>query len=117
VSKTGTPGQLEIEHVSAGATHTLVLKGELDLASAPTLAQVVREPPSDSANVLALDLSRLTFLDSTGLRATVEAGELCRERGQGFLLVPGPRQVQRVFEIAGLLDVLPFGPDLDDSPS
>jgi hypothetical protein len=36
------------------------------------------------------------------------AKELCEQHGYEFLLIAGPRNIQRMFELTGLLDVLPF---------
>ena len=40
--------------------------------------------------------------------AVILAGQLCERDGHDFALVPGPRAVQRMFELTGLIDVLPF---------
>jgi anti-anti-sigma factor len=53
-------------------------------------------------------LSKLTLIDSTGLRAVLFAKELSDRHGYEFVLIPGPSHVQRLFELAGLFDVLPF---------
>lgn len=53
-----------------------------------------------------LDLSRLGFSDSSGLHATIEPSE--RSAAQNTRLVIIPRLVQRMFEITGLLEMLPF---------
>jgi anti-anti-sigma factor len=60
------------------------------------------------ATGLTLDLSRLTFMGSTGLRLILLARDVCKVRGMAFALIPGPSQVQRVFEVADLVDRLPF---------
>jgi anti-anti-sigma factor len=57
---------------------------------------------------LTLDLRQLTFLDSTGLHLILFAQRLCKDKETEFALVPGPRQVQRVFELAALVNRLPF---------
>ena len=88
-------------------THTLVLAGKFDMATSPDV-ETVLVACAASARRLTLDLSQLTFMDSTGLGLVLSAQRLCRASGAEFALVPGPRQVQRVFEITGLLDVLPF---------
>ena len=49
-----------------------------------------------------LDLSKLTFLDSTGLRCVVTADERLREQGRRLVIVRGPDAVQRVFSITRL---------------
>lgn len=86
--------------------HTIALRGELDLASAPQLEEAIGD--IDGAGTVKLDLRALAFIDSTGVRTTLAAREHCTRRGIDFTLIPGPKQVQRLFEIVGLLDVLPF---------
>jgi anti-anti-sigma factor len=86
--------------------HTIVLRGELDLASAPALEEAMGTV--DGAGTVTLYLRPLAFIDSTGVRATLAVREHCTRGGIDFTLIPGPKQVQRLFEIVGLLDVLPF---------
>jgi anti-anti-sigma factor len=61
-----------------------------------------------SADDITLDLSGLTFMDCCGLRSILSVGKACETRTYGFTLIPGQSQVQRLFELTGLLDVLPF---------
>jgi anti-sigma B factor antagonist len=90
----------------SGDDHTLVLSGELDMSAEDELETAIIS--CAKAARLTLDLSQLTFMDSTGLTLMLLASDLCKAHGIVFALVPGPRQVQRVFEIAGVLDSLPF---------
>jgi anti-anti-sigma factor len=64
--------------------------------------------------VLVLDLSDLTFLDSTGLRTVVTADERARESGRRLVVVRGPDAVQRVFAITRLEERLEM---VDDASS
>jgi anti-anti-sigma factor len=64
--------------------------------------------------VLVLDLSDLTFLDSTGLRTVVTADERARENGRRLVVVRGPDAVQRVFAITRLEERLEM---VDDASS
>ena len=59
---------------------------------------------------IVIDLSRLTFIDSSGLWAITLTQRICRKRGLGLLIKPGPERVQSVFEVTGLADLLPFTP-------
>ena len=52
--------------------------------------------------MVVLDLSKLTFLDSTGLRCLVTADERARDEGRRVVIVRGPEPVQRVFSITRL---------------
>jgi anti-anti-sigma factor len=102
------PARLGVEDLVWGGRRTLILIGELDHGSAPTLNETLIKRRGHGINKIALDLSELTFIDSTGLRWVLAAKELAESHGYEFLLIPGPTHVQRFFELAGLLDVLPF---------
>ena len=57
---------------------------------------------------LVVDLSGLTFLDSSGLRLLIELAADADRDGFTLGLVPGPPVVQRVFEVSGMRALLPF---------
>jgi anti-sigma B factor antagonist len=80
----------------------LCLHGELDLASAPMLAQEIEKASSESAAMVVLDLKELRFIDSTGLRIVLAANERAQERGQEFALTRASEQVQRLLSITGV---------------
>jgi anti-sigma B factor antagonist len=98
----------ELRDVVGGGTHTLVLRGELDVASAAELNRRLLPLCRDATNAVVLDLRQLTFIDASGLQIIVVAKEVCARHETEFALVPGPKHVQRVFALTGLLDVLPF---------
>jgi anti-sigma B factor antagonist len=102
------PDPFSIEDHQAGRRHTLVLRGELDMASAPALEGMLQELCEGGAQELVVDLSELTFMDSTGLNAILKSRTLCAEHVCDLGLIPGRRPVQRVFELTHLLDRLPF---------
>ena len=88
-------------------TLTVALDGELDFATAFDV-ELRLEEAIRQADRVVVDLSNLDFIDSTGLRTLLESQAAARREGVQFELVPGPEAVQRVFEVAGLLDELPF---------
>jgi anti-sigma B factor antagonist len=110
------PSHLQLQDVVSDGRHTLVLTGELDIASCPQLVATVLQICSTGASALVLDLSGVTFMGSTGLSAILSARGLCGKHGCEFMLIPGPDQVQRLFELAGVLDRLPFGSGDTSSP-
>ena len=99
---------LSVQSHSEGDRHTLLLTGELDIASAPELEGKAQELCAQSATELVLDLSQLEFIDSAGLNAILRVRALCEEHMCEFCLTPGARPVQRLFEITRLIDKLPF---------
>ena len=84
-----------------GRVH-VALRGELDLSTVGKVQDELRRVEASSPPVLVLDLSKLTFLDSTGLRCLVTADERGREEGRRVVIVRGPEPVQRVFSITRL---------------
>jgi anti-sigma B factor antagonist len=99
---------LDIQAVVHPDRHTLVLGGELDIASAPDLQYVVVRLCADSARKIVLDLSKLEFMDSTGLEAILASQSVCKDHGVGFVLTPAHGAVKRMLEITGMIDALPF---------
>lgn len=82
----------------------LVLSGELDASNVQALVNALagqHEQPGD----LALDLRKLSFMDSVGLSAIVAAA---RRMQEGNLVLRSPqRPVAKVFELSGVLGALP----------
>jgi anti-sigma B factor antagonist len=81
-------------------------RGELDIATVPRLRDAMAQRRGDEA--LVLDLRDLAFLDTSGLQIVVEVSRRARTEGFELTLVRGGHGVQRVFEIAGLTEMLPF---------
>ena len=80
----------------------VALMGELDLSTVAKVQEELRKIEAASPPTLVVDLSKLTFLDSTGLRCIVTADERAREAGRRVVIVRGPDPVQRVFAITRL---------------
>jgi stage II sporulation protein AA (anti-sigma F factor antagonist) len=83
----------------------LTVRGELDLATAPALAEAVAERRAAGVHRLLIDLSELEFIDSTGLRLLLDVSRLA---GLELRIVPGAPVVQRALELSGLATVLPI---------
>jgi len=102
------PGVLTISSAVDDGTVCISLAGELDLAGAPQLQERLEAAECKRPARLVVDLGRLAFIDSTGLRLLLQADARARERGCELVLRPGEPSVQRVFEVTGALDVLRF---------
>ena len=84
------------------------VSGELDLSTSPQLRDVLGRE-LDGGKSVVLDLSRVTFIDSTALNALVGALRSCESNGGSFMVGPDlPAQVSRVFAITGLDTILPI---------
>ena len=80
----------------------------MDLASAPLFQMALDEIDFSSLTRVILDLGELTFIDGVGLRGVLRLRELCLARSVALTIRPGPRAVQRVFELTHAYCLLPF---------
>jgi anti-anti-sigma factor len=95
-------GQLEIKDIACGNTHTLVMSGELEMVSAADLANLIPRLCATGTKAVVLDLSKITFLDSMGLRTIVAAHKLCEEHACELQVSATSKVVRRALELAGL---------------
>ena len=87
--------------------------GELDLAASARLARTLEEA-LHHARLVVLDLRELTFMDSAGLHAIIDAGVRARHERHRLMLVRGPAQVLRLFALTGTgqdVEILDLDPD------
>jgi anti-sigma B factor antagonist len=103
-----TFGQLTVHSDRDGVVHTICVEGELDLATAADLERELTRAEDSDAQSIVLDLSGLQFIDSTGVRLLLRAHARSREDSNRLALLRGPAAVQRVFDLTGILDLLPF---------
>ena len=78
------------------------LQGEVDLASAPQLRRGIYELIDQGNHRVAVELSGVEFMDSTGLGVLIGALKRLRESGGSMVLAGIRPAVGRVFEITGL---------------
>lgn len=102
------PGELIVSSRRDGDVHTIALAGELDLATAGRVEQEIKRVEATDARSIVVDLSGLAFMDSTGIRVLVGADARSRAHSERLALRRGPAAVQRVIELTGLADLLPF---------
>ena len=100
---------LEVEGPDRDGRCTVQLSGELDIATAPRVQRAIaRTFALGCTRTLTIDMSRLAFIDSSGLAAIVHAAGLCERTGCELAVIRGAEAVHRVFEVSGLASELPF---------
>jgi anti-sigma B factor antagonist len=87
--------------------------GELDLATTPILERELDAARSDDAAMIVVDLTKLDFIDSTGLRLLLRMNDVCADADR-LRIVNGSPAVVRLFDIAGVRDLLPIISSEDD---
>jgi anti-anti-sigma factor len=91
-----------------GTTSTLEFEGEWGLGERDAARDAVDQALQRGPECMVLDLSQVTFIDSSGIHVVVTASKRCAEQKVHIVIIPGPPQVHRVFEICQLTTLLPF---------
>ena len=91
-----------------GGASGVALGGEADLAAVPDLEQALDSAIRDSAGPFVIDLCDLDFLDSCGLRVLLRARALLAREDREMAIACPPGSVRRLFDVAGVADLLFF---------
>ena len=92
------PFSSEVEPEQQGST-ALRLYGELDMAATPALRSVLHEVQHGERSEVVIDLRGLTFLDSMGLSALIEAHEAGQDGHRPVSFIAGGHSVHKVFQV------------------
>ena len=82
------------------------LAGSLDTNTAPQLEDVLEREIDSEVQVAIMDMNKLEFLSSAGIRIIFKAKKLMDARKGKFMLVNLQPQVRKVFEIIKVLDIM-----------
>jgi anti-sigma B factor antagonist len=104
---TGSPASFATHEGDPAGTWTLAVAGEIDVATSPELRRELHQLADREPSRIVLDLSDVTFIDSSGLGVLVGVLKRLREQDRdGVLVLEGLRgPVRKVFEITGLTEL------------
>ncbi len=91
----------------------VVLKGDVDLESSPAAREVLLKSVDVAGKVL-VDLSSVTYIDSSGVASLVEALQAAKRNGGRFALVAASDPTRRVLELARLDKVFTMYTTVDE---
>ena len=101
------PFWVDVHHVNGSVRVAPV--GEMDAGTVGQVEERLRESSgAGTQHQLVLDLRGLKFMDSTGVHLILNWHALAVQYQFDFALIAGPPAVQRVLEVLGLTDRLPF---------
>jgi anti-anti-sigma factor len=93
----------------------VTVSGDVDLAIAPALESALVEAATDEpAGAVQVDLSAVTFLDSSGIAALVRGRHAAEEHGVGYRVTGASGAVREILELTGVWDYL-SGDDPDQA--
>jgi anti-sigma B factor antagonist len=95
---------VDVETTSSYVTVTVA--GELDMADADRVGQVLEDAAAADRPIVRLELSGLTFADSSAVKAIILGAKAAEAHGVTYELVNPHSRVQRLLEITGLTNVL-----------
>ena len=102
------PGAFHVELSGPPDAPLVTVTGELDLGTAPRLRDALRALP-DGLRLVELDLSGVSFIDSTALGVLLAAYKRHQTVGGEFTVIASSPVVAKVLEISGLSSLLGIG--------
>jgi len=97
---------IRVTHADERGEIVVRLDGELELANAALVRGELERALATGRERIVVDLRGLGFLDSTGIRALVDAHDRCKSSARSLTLLLEPGAVHRTLSVCGLLDVI-----------
>lgn len=94
--------------------HVVALAGELDLSTTPALTERLGALPRAAPAAVVVDLSGLTFIDSSGLNALVLAAR-ARNADGAFAVAGATGHIARVLEVVHLAKSVDVAPSVEEA--
>jgi anti-sigma B factor antagonist len=95
--------ELDITTEEAGAGVAVVaLAGEIDLYTCPEFKQELLHVIADGANLIVVDLTKTTFIDSTALGVIIRGVDRLKQRDGRLVVVCADPNIVKIFEVTGL---------------
>jgi len=105
---------MEINNSEQGGVKIVTLSGEVDLSTSPQVRDALLSCILEGSAV-AVDLSQVAYIDSSGVASLVEAFQNAKSRGQGFALANVGETPLRVLQLARLDQVFVIHDTVDDA--
>ncbi|HEX4109348.1 MAG TPA: STAS domain-containing protein [Solirubrobacteraceae bacterium] len=103
------PGSFSIRSSQERGIARLQPIGELDITTAPILKRAFEAALDDhqGSERIVVDLTEVSFMDSTGIHLLLQMNAACRGTGR-LRVVNGSQAVVRVLDVSGVREVLPI---------
>ena len=99
---------MQIATTPGSDRYVITVSGEVDLATSPELDTAIIASIESGTSSVAIDLTDVSFMDSSGLGVIVRGLKRCREADKDLDLVITNERVLKVFGITGLDQVIPI---------
>jgi anti-sigma B factor antagonist len=105
---------MQIATTPGSDRYLITVSGEVDLATSPELDVAIIAAIDSGTSSVVIDLTDVSFMDSSGLGVIVRALKRCREAENDLDLVITNERVLKVFGITGLDQVIPIHASIQD---
>ena len=92
--------RFDVERSRIDGAVRVSVRGELDLETGPRVQEALLHAEREAPRRIVLDLTGVTFFDSTGLQIILDAEVRARDAAYAFVVAPGGGEVLRVLELA-----------------
>ena len=106
---------MELTHRKEGNTVVVAISGRLDAVSSPEFDEEVNSLMGQGENAFILDLEKLDYISSAGLRSILATAKKLKGEKGGLSLASLQEMVREVFEISGFDSIIPIYHDLDSA--
>ena len=105
----GTSTDLDVESWVDAGRGVVEPTGEIDAYTAPRLRRALEELPAPARYRVVVEMSGVSFMDSSGLGVLVGAAKRARNGGGALALAGCQERILRVLRVTGLVRVMePF---------
>jgi anti-anti-sigma factor len=105
----------DVTSETKGQSALVTLTGDFDLQVAGHVAEELTRLEAGAPDLLVLDLSGLSFMDSSGMGVVAAAHARALDAGRRFVVVRPPFSVRRAFELSNLNQVITIVEDLESA--
>jgi anti-sigma B factor antagonist len=96
------PPPFALRGTSTADGYRLVVEGELDLATAPALAEQLTAAERARPGVVTLDLSELSFISAAGMRVVLDAARRARSGGWRLVVLNPQPLIRRLLALSAV---------------
>ena len=104
-----------VHHDDPSGAAVVAVSGELDHHTSPELTQALRGVPFTADTPTVIDLTGLSYCDSTGITVLVTAYQRAKQQDSALVVAGLDHGLMRVFQIVGLDQILTFVPTVADA--
>ena len=104
----------DVQTQSEGSSALVTIRGDFDLQVAARVADELAEVEATGPDLLVIDLSGLSFMDSSGMGVIAAAQARATEAGRRLLVVKPPPTVRRAFDLSRFGEMITIVDDVAD---